>query len=86
MSSYQNEDVRSENVVIGCDDDGLVAKIVAEMSFDPFGISSRDRVLCRPQSDAVVFFDPEEKSTAQCQTQEHGQTDGEPRMPADQIT
>ncbi len=47
-SYYQDEDVRSEDIVFGCNDDGLVTDIVAEMSIDPFGIASSHRVVGGP--------------------------------------
>ena len=84
-ATHQKEDFRSEDVVFSGYDDGLVADVVVEMVFDPFGIVPGHRVVRRPKGHAVVFLGPEEETAAQRQTENQRESDGEPGMPADQI-
>lgn len=48
FNNYQDEDVRSEDIVLCSDDDGLVTDVVAKVSIDPFGIASGHRVVGGP--------------------------------------
>lgn len=64
LETDQNENFRPEDIVFGGHDDGLVADVVVEILFDPFGIVTSDGVVSRPESHSVVLLNPKEESSS----------------------
>ena len=83
---YQLEDLRSEDIAVCSDDDGLVADVVAKVLLDPLRVEADGRVGGRPKGHIVVLLCPKDEAKREADAKGKGQADDGPRMPSDQMS